>query len=324
MDNLRRAFVISACSVLASGSVDAQQRSPAWPTKPIRLLVGFPGGSSPDIAARSLAEPLSKLLGQPVVVDNKSGASGNIAVDMVAKATDEHTLGIVINGNLTSSKILNPSLSFDPAKDFAHLSLLATSPLVLVAIPEVPSGKAFFDAAKASANRWSYGSVGVGSLGHLGMELLKSQLPGFQAEHIPHQGNPQIITAMLGNQVQLALIAPGVALPHIKSGKLKAIGLTGERSPLAPEVASLSDMGLHGFRLEVWVGLVGPASLSPAVRTRIGTEIERVMQTPEVRQMLLERGWSPVGSSAEGMRMRVEKEAALMARIIQTKGIQLQ
>ncbi|MDQ0587882.1 Bug family tripartite tricarboxylate transporter substrate binding protein [Variovorax paradoxus] len=324
MDNLRRAFVISACSVLASGTVDAQQKPPAWPTRPVRLLVGFPGGSSPDIAARSIAEPLSRLLGQAVVVDNKPGASGNIAVDMVAKATDEHTLGVVINGNLTSSKMLNPTLSFDPAKDFAHLSLLATAPLILVAIPEVPSGSEFFDAARSSGDRWSYGSVGMGSLGQLGMELLKSQLPGFRAEHIPYQGNPQIIAALLGNQVQLALIPPGVALPHVRSGKLKAIGLTGDRSPLAPEVASFSDMGLQGFHLEVWVGLVGPASLSPALRARIGTEIGRVMKSPEVRQLLLERGWSPVGSSAEGMRMRVEKETALMTRIIQTKGIQLQ
>lgn len=324
MQNARREFLAIAGSVLAAGVVSAQPQNPVWPAKAIRLFVGFPGGSSPDIAVRTIAEPLARLLGQAIVVENRPGASGNIAVDKVAKANDDHTLGIVINGNLTSSKILNPSLPFDPAKDFTYLSVLVASPLVLVATPDLPSGTAFLAAAKASKTSWSYGSVGVGSLGHLGMELLKSRLPGFQAEHVPHQGNPQIISAMLGNQVQLALIPPSVALPHVKSGKLQAIGVTGARSSLAPELVPLSDTGLQDFSLEVWVGLVGPASLSPDAHVRITSELERVMKMPEVRKTLADRGWEPIGSTPDGMHARVEKERAIVTRLIQTKGIQLQ
>jgi tripartite-type tricarboxylate transporter receptor subunit TctC len=162
-----------------------QRTGAAWPTKPIRLLVGFPGGSTPDIAARTIAEPLSKALGQPIVVDNKAGASGNIAADQVAKATDDHTLGIVINGNLTSSKMLYPKLPYDPVKDFTYLSLIATAPLVLVAQNNLPSGTAFFDAARKAGDKWNYGSVGIGSVGHLGMELLKSRVPASSPSTCP-------------------------------------------------------------------------------------------------------------------------------------------
>src|SRR3982751_4661889 len=132
------AVVFASCAHSAAAAAPA-----AWPTRPVRILVGFPGGSTPDIAARVLAEPLARALGQPVVVDNKPGASGNIAADAVAKATDDHTLGIVINGNLTSSKMLYPKLPYDPAKDFTYLSLIATAPLVLVAQNNLPSGADF-------------------------------------------------------------------------------------------------------------------------------------------------------------------------------------
>ena len=316
----RKVFLLSALALATVGAAHAQ----AWPTKPVRLVVGFPGGSTPDIAARVIAEPLARALGQPVVVDNRAGASGNIAADIVAKATDDHTLGIVINGNLTSSKMLYPKLPYDPAKDFSYLSLIATAPLVLVSTNDLPDGKAFLDAARASGTKWNYGSVGVGSVGHLGMELLKSRIPGFQAEHVPYQGNPQVVTGMLGGQVQMALVPPGIALPQAQAGKLKAVGLTSGRSTLAPQVAPLADFGVRDFNLEVWTALLGPANLSDAAKARIGDELARIMRTPEVRQSLFEKGWQPVGTSPEGMRLRVQEEAAIMTRIIQTRGIKIQ
>jgi len=259
-----------------------------------------------------------------VVVDNKPGASGNIAADIVAKATDDHTLGIVINGNLTSSKMLYPKLPYDPAKDFTYLSLIATAPLVLVASNDIPGGKDFVAAAKASGDKWNYGSVGVGSVGHLGMELLKSRIPGLQAQHVPYQGNPQVVTAMVGGQVQMALVPPGIAIPQAKAGKLKAVGLTSGRSTLAPDYAPLADMGVRDLNLEVWTALLGPASLSPAASARITEAVAQVMKMPEVRQSLFDRGWQPVGTSPEGMRLRVQDEAAIMKKIIQTRGIKLQ
>ncbi len=321
MSLTRKAFLATTLALAAAGVAHAQN----WPTKPIRLMVGFPGGSTPDIAARTIAEPLAKALGQPVVVDNKPGASGNIAADVVAKATDDHTLGIVINGNLTSSKMLYPTLPYDPAKDFSYLSLIATAPVVLVAQNKLPSGAAFFEAGRKAGDTWNYGSVGVGSVAHLGMELLKSRIPGFNPQHIPYPGTPQMVTAMLGDQVQMGLIAPGVAMPQIKAGKLKAIGLTTSgRSTLAPELPSLADAGVREFNLEVWVALLGPAKLSKEAQERITREVATVMKQPEVRQKLFEQGWQAVGTSPEGMRLRVQQEAAIMSKIIRDRNIKIQ
>ena len=321
---MRRSLLVLALAAAAALPLAASAQGPAWPTKPIRLLVGFPGGSTPDIAARAIAEPLSRALGQPVVVDNRAGASGNIAADIVAKAADDHTIGLVINGNLTSSKMLYPKLPYDPAKDFTYLSLIATAPLVLVAQNSLPSGTAFFDAARTSGNKWSYGSVGVGSVGHLGTELLKSKVPGMAAVHVPYQGNPQVVTDLIGNQIQFALIPPGVALPQIRAGKLKAIGLTSGRSPLAPDVPPLADAGVKDFALEVWTALLGPATLSKVAQARITKELAVIMKDPDVRRKLFEQGWQAVGTSPEGMQVRVKEEAAIMSRIIQSQGIKLQ
>ncbi|CAN7694267.1 tripartite tricarboxylate transporter substrate binding protein [Variovorax sp. LjRoot84] len=316
----KRALLIAACAL----PLAAAAQNGAWPTKPIRLIVGFPGGSTPDIAARTIAEPLAKALGQPVVVDNKPGASGNIAADQVAKATDDHTIGVVINGNLTSSKMLYSRLPYDPAKDFTYLSLLTTAPLVLVAQNSLPSGAAFVDAARKSDDKWSYGSVGVGSVGHLGMELLKGRVPGLKAVHVPYQGNPQVMTDLIGNQIQMALIPPGVAMPQVKAGKVKAIGITSGRSTLVPELAPLADAGVKDFNLEVWTALLGPASLSKAAQERITRELAVIMKAPEVRQKLFEQGWQAVGTSPDGMRTRVKEEAAIMSKIISANNIKLQ
>ena len=321
---MRRSFLVLALAAATALPLVASAQGASWPTKPIRLIVGFPGGSTPDIAARTIAEPLSRALGQPVVVDNKPGASGNIAADQVAKATDDHTIGIVINGNLTSSKMLYPKLPYDPGKDFTYLSLIATAPLVVVAPNGLPSGAAFFEAARKAGDSWNYGSVGTGSVAHLGMELLKSRVPGFNPVHVPYQGNPQVVTAMLGGQVQMALIPPGVAMPQIRAGKLQAIGITSGRSTLVPELAPLADAGVKDFSLEVWTALLGPANLSKAAQARITKELAVIMKAPEVRQKLFEQGWQAVGTSPEGMQVRVKEEAAIMSRIIQSQGIKLQ
>lgn len=318
---LLSALGLAAGTLLPATGAVAQQ---AWPTKPVRILVGFPGGSTPDIAARTIADPLSKALGQPVIIDNKAGASGNIAADTVAKATDDHTLGVVINGNLTSSKMLYKNLPYDPAKDFTYLSLLTTAPLILVTPASEPSGAAFLDAAKKAGDKWNYGSVGVGSVGHLGMEALQGRVSGMAAQHIPYQGNPQVVTAMIGGQVQMALIPPGVAMPQIKAGKLKGVGLTSGRSTLVPEMPSLSEIGVKDFNLEVWTALLGPANLSKAAQDRITKELAIIMKDPAVRQRLFDQGWQAVGTSPEGMRTRVKEESAIMSKIISTKGIKLQ
>ncbi len=317
------AYTLSMSAMAQKVSKKTEALAP-WPTKPVRILVGFPGGSTPDMAARTLAEPLSKALGQPVIIENKPGASGNIAADQVAKATDDHTLGVVINGNLTSAKLLYSKLPYDPAKDFTPISLLATAPLVLVAPPSLPSGSAFFDAARNGGDKWNYGSVGNGSVGHLGMELLKTKAGDLKAVHIPYQGNPQVVTALLGGQIQMALIPPGIALSQIRAGKLKAIGLTSGRSPLATEIAPLADAEVRNFSLEVWTALVGPANLSKAAKAKLNTEVSKIIRDADTRQKLFNQGWQAVGTSPEGLTSRIKSETAIMGGIIAMRGIKVE
>lgn len=317
---LRRGLTLAALGLLATAA-GAQTTATAWPSKTVRLLVGFPPGSTPDVAARILAEGLSRRLGQSVVVENKPGASGNIAADQVAKATDDHTLGVVINGNLTSARLLNPRLPFDPAKDFSLLSLLTTAPLVLVTPPTQPAGADFFLAARNAGSKWSYGSVGIGSVGHLGVEYLKMRAGNFDAVHVPYNGNPAAITALMQGQIQMALIPPGLALPQVKAGKLKAIGLTAGRSTLAPELPSLREAGVNNFDLEVWTALVGPASLSKAAQDRLAREVPALVRDGEARQKLFNAGWQAQGTAPEALKLRVKSEAAILGGIIAMRGI---
>ena len=322
----KRTFNLAAvaAAVIAISPLARAQANAPWPTKPVHILVGFPGGSTPDMSARILAEALAKVLGQPVIVENKPGASGNLAADLVAKAVDDHTLGVVINGNLTSAKVLNPKLPYDPAKDFTYLSLLTTAPLVLVAPAGAPDGATFFSAATAQGDKWNYGSVGNGSVAHLGMELLKSRVKGLRPVHVPYQGNPAVVTALLGEQIQLALVPPGIAMAQVKAGKLKAIGLSSGRSTLAPEVASLADAGVRNFTLEVWTALVGPENLSRAAQERLTAEVPKIIGNADTRQKLFNQGWQAVGTSPDGMKLRVKEEAAIMNGIISAQGVKLE
>ncbi|HYF16446.1 MAG TPA: tripartite tricarboxylate transporter substrate-binding protein, partial [Ramlibacter sp.] len=194
----RRTALAMTLAAVSGGALAQQQKAarpapaaPNWPTRPVRLLVGFPGGSSPDLTARTLAEPLSKALGQPVVVENRPGAGGNIAADLVAKSTDDHTIGVMINGNMTIAKLLNPATPFDPLRDLAPISLIGTAPLLLTAPVNAPGGNAqeFFLAARNAGNKWSYGTPGVGTVGHIGMELLKTKT-NIDPVHVPYPGNP--------------------------------------------------------------------------------------------------------------------------------------
>lgn len=312
---------LAAAAILAGTGALAWGQPAAWPTRPVRILVGFPAGSTPDSAARALADGLAGVLGQPVIVENRSGASGNLATDLVAKASDDHTLGVVINGNLTSAKLLNPALPYDPVRDFSYLSLLTTSPLALVTRSDMPDGAAFFAAAAKQGDRWNYGSVGKGSVAHLGMELLKSKVPGLKPVHIPFQGNPAVITALLGGQIEMALVPPGLAIPHVKAGRLRIVGLTGGRNTLAPEAASLSEAGVRDFNLEVWTALVGPAKLSKAAQQRLALEVPKLLRSADVRQRLFMQGWNAVGSAPEGLRTRVAEEAATLRAIIKSADI---
>lgn len=303
---------------------DAQGIAPeSWPSKPLRIIVGFPGGSSPDLLARTLAEPLAKALGQPVVVENKVGAGGNIAAEAVARATDNHTLGVMINGNLTIAKLINPQLHFDPLKDLRPISLIATAPLALVAPIETAgaSPKAFPTAARDSGDRWNYGSPGVGTVAHIGMELVKSKM-GSQAVHIPYPGNPQVINALIGGQIQMALLPPAMAAAQARAGKVRVIGVTsGTRSSLVPEFPSLTEAGINGVHLEIWNAVAAPKSLPKATADRLSDLFSRIARSPDIREKLFQQGWQVAGSTSEGLAHRIDDDTRALGNVIRTQGI---
>jgi len=289
----------------------------------VRLIVGFPGGSSPDLTARTLAEPLSKALGQPVIVENKVGAGGNIGADFVAKATDNHTLGLMINGNMTTAKLLNPKLAYDPLKDLQPVSLVGVSPLVLTAPLNAPGATAaeLFKAAKAAGDSWSYGSPGVGTVGHIGMELLKSRT-GMQAVHVPFPGYAQVAGGMVGGLLQLSMLPPAQAIAQVKGGKLRAIGVTSSgRSGLAPDYPSMSEAGVPNFNLEIWNAVAAPKNLPAPIVAKLSKLVSEISRTPEVRQKLFQQGWQVVGSSPEGLANRIQSDTALFGGVIKTLGV---
>ena len=298
----------------------------SWPSKTVRIIVGFPAGSSPDLTARTLAEPLSRALGQSVIVENKVGAGGNIAADYVAKASDDHTIGLMINGNMTIAKLLNPKLNYDPLKDLTPISLIGVSPLVLTAPVGAPGATAqeFLAAARSAGDKWSYGTPGVGTVGHIGMEWLKSKA-GINPVHVPYPGYPQVANAMLGGQLQLAMLPPALAAAQIKAGKLRAIGVTSSgRSTLVPELPSMSEAGVQGFSLEIWNAVAAPNSMPKPVVAKLSELFSDIARSPEMRQKLFQQGWQVQGTSAEGLANRVKADTALLGGVITMRNIKVE
>ncbi|PIF29279.1 tripartite-type tricarboxylate transporter receptor subunit TctC [Acidovorax sp. 56] len=328
----RRSAVVLALTALASSWALAQ-KAPAvaaqapWPTKPLKIVVSFPPGSSPDLTARTFSEPLSKALGQPVLVENKVGAGGNIGADAVAKARDDHTIGLMINGNMTIAKLINAAVPYDPQKDLAPLTLVGTSPLVLTAplsqpgVSATADAREFMAAARSAGDKWSYGTPGVGTVGHIGTELLKAR-SGINPVHVPYAGYPQVATAMLGGQLQMALLPPALAQAQVKAGKLRAIGVTSAgRSALAPDVPSLSEAGIQGFELEIWNAFAAPATMPKHLQVRLATVLAEIARTPDVRAKLFQQGWQVAGTSPEGLANRIKADTATLGQIIAQRGI---
>ena len=328
----RRTALIAALAVVSTGVLAQTAAKPQanplanWPNKPLKIVVGFPAGSSPDLTARTLAEPLSQMLGQPVIVENKVGAGGNIAADFVAKANDNHTIGLMINGNMTIAKLLNPKVPYDPIKDLAPISLIGVSPLVLTA----PVGSAgataqdFLVAARNGGDKWSYGSPGVGTVGHIGMELLKTKT-NINPLHVPYPGYPQVANAMIAGELQLSMLPPALANAQIKAGKLRAIGVTSSgRSPLVPELPSLAEAGVQNFNLEIWNAIAAPKSLPQPIVAKLSTAFSEIARSPEVRTKLFQQGWQVVGTSPEGLANRIKSDTNMLGGVIAMRGIKVE
>jgi tripartite-type tricarboxylate transporter receptor subunit TctC len=294
----------------------------AYPSKPVRVVVPYPPGSTPDLIGRTLAERLQASMGQPFVVENRSGAGGNIGAEAVAKAADPHVLLIGGNGPVAINKHLYKSLTFDPDKDLVPVSLLATAPQLLVVKPElkIENFSSFVEHARRNPGRLSYASVGGGSASHLTMELLKADARLFLV-HIPYRGFPPAVTDMLaGNIDAMFAIIPAV-LPHVKAGKMKALAVTAmKRNELAPEVPSVAELGLAQLESLAWNGLLAPAGTSPAVVSRLASEAVAAMRHPQTRESLGRLGFDVVASSPEEFSRWIRAESGKWARVIRVSG----
>jgi tripartite-type tricarboxylate transporter receptor subunit TctC len=294
----------------------------AYPSKPVRVVVPYPAGSTPDIIGRTLAERLQSAMGQPFVVENRSGAGGNIGAEAVAKAGDPHMLLIGGNGPVAINKHLYKQLAFDPDKDLVPISLLATAPQMLVAKNGlgVSDFKSFLDHTRKNPGRLSYASVGGGSASHLTMELLKSDARVFLV-HIPYRGFPAAATDMLaGNIDAMFAIIPAV-LPHVRAGKMKALAVTAlKRSELAPDVPSVAELGMPQLESLAWNGLLAPAGTPAAVVSRLVTETVNAMRQPQTREALGRLGFDVAASGPDEFSRWIRAESAKWARVIRASG----
>jgi tripartite-type tricarboxylate transporter receptor subunit TctC len=295
--SLLRAIVVALTSIACAPASAAD----AWPTKTVRFVVPFAPGGSSDVVARSVAAEMSKTLGQSVYVENKPGGAGNVAMQEVAKATDDHTIILGHIGTLAVNPYIFDKLPWDPARDFVPVTLLAKVPslyLVPTTSP-VKDLREFIAYARKNPGKLNYGSAGNGSAGHLAMEYLKAQANIF-ITHVPYRGTgPQLIDLMAG-RLDAASVGVAAVIQNIRSGKLRAIATgTTARLPQLPDVGTVAEQGLPGFEMTQWYGIIAPASMPAAARQRLAVEAAKAVQTAAVRERLAADAAIPVGSTPE-------------------------
>ena len=276
------------------------------------MVVGFPAGGSADMIARTIAEPLGKRLGTPVVIENVSGAGGTIAGQKVANAAaDGYTLFMASGSEVSIARLFNPAVKYNGETDFTHIGLVGDVPVVLVASPK--SGlKSAPDAllkARREPGTLSYASSGVGTVLHVAGELL-NQKAGTKITHVPYRGAAQMAVDVAGGNIELAYFMTPTALPHIEAGKMVAIGVTTQsRSRAAPQIPSLSETpALKGYDISLWNGLLGPAKMPPAITARLNKELNEVLREPAVWQKLQKAGVETQGSTPQALTQRIRDE----------------
>ena len=317
----RRSLLIGAAAGLAMPA----QAQAAWPSRPIRFVIPFPPGSSPDIIGRLIAAPLGSALGQSVVIDNKPGAGGNLGTAIVAKAEgDGHTLLFTIQGPLVTAPLLSKTLPYDPVKELAPVTLVATSPNLLV-VPAALGATTlaeFVRVAKQKKGQFNYGSVGNGSASHLAMELFKTRA-GIELAHVPYQGFPQVVNALLAGEVQAAFMVPGIAIGQVRAGKLSALGVTTlGRAASLPEMPTLVEQGYPGFEAISWQAVLAPATTPRAIVERVSGELVRIIKSDEVRTKMLGQYFSAVGTAPEALAALMKSEREAWGKVIKAARVQ--
>jgi len=325
---MRRSLLAAAAAAL--GIAGALVATPAvaqadYPSKPVKFIVPVPPGGAADTMARMVASHLQAKLGQPFVVENKPGAGSSVGMDLVAKAPpDGYTIGM---GNVAANAI-NPAVRpkdfpYEPVKDFIGISMVGVTPLILVVNAEkVPSKTLpeFVAYLKANPGKLTYGSSGVGSSLQLGMELFLLRT-GTKMVHVPYKGSAPMVSDLIGGQVEASMDAATTSLPHVKSGKLRALGVsTTERAFFAPELPPIADV-VPGFNVRPWHGVMAPAGTPPAIVDKLSTEIQAFLRTPEAEEKLKAAGVVRVGSSAKDFAQAMNDDYELYRKVVKDAGI---
>lgn len=320
----RRAAAMGLVAGLA-GLSQAAGAPAAWPQRPLRLIVPFPPGSSPDLIGRALADGLQAALGQPVVVDNRPGAGGIVGTAQAAHAApDGYTWLLTIQGPLTTAAMLARKPGYDAQQDLTPVSLIASSPNVLLVSPSLGASTlpAFLQLLKARRDGINYGSVGLGSASHLAMEDLASRA-GVALNHVPYPGFPQVLQALLTGEIQAAFMVPGMAVGAWSAGKVRALGLSGSiRSTAWPELPTLAEQGLKDFEALSWQALLAPAGTPPALVDRMATLVSELVRSPAMRERLRAQHFNAIGSAPDGLRRQMREDRERWGRVIQRLKLQ--
>ena len=320
MTPLARLFSVVAVLIIGIPGLQAQ----TFPTKPVRIVVGYSPGGATDVTARVIAQELNKLWVQQVVVDNRPGASGTIGVELIAKAApDGHNLLISPQTSVVTAPLIFRKVRFDTMKDLAAAGIIGSTPLMLFVHPSLPPGnfKEFSAFVKANQATLSYATGGVGSTPHLANELLNLSL-GIKLVHVPYKGENPGVADVIGGQVPMMFANLPVVLPHIKAGKLKALAVTSpKRSPLAPEYPTIAESGLPGFDIATWMGLYAPAATPADIISRLNRDLNKVLAPPEFRQRMLDQGLDPAGGTPEQHVAYLKSEFKTIGRIVKEANI---
>ncbi len=307
---------------LALATLHSGAHAADYPTKPVRMIVGFAPGGGTDTTARAISAKLGELLGQQVIIDNRAGAAGNIATELVAKATpDGYTLllgtiaALAINPSLYRTK-----LPFDSVKDFAPIIQAVDSTNILSLHPSVPAGTVKELIALAKTKSLNYGSSGVGGTGHLAGELFDT-MAGTKMTHVPYKGGGPAMIELVGGQVQLVYATAASAVPQIKAGKIKGIAVTTiKRSGLMPAIPTIAESGLPGFDANNWYGLLAPANTPRAIVMRLNAEVTKVLMMPDVKNFLFNQGLDPAPGTPEKFGAYIKSEMMKWAKVVKDSG----
>ena len=315
------ATLLAACCVLAGAAVHAQK----FPDRPIRFIVPFPPGGGNDILARAIGPKLSESLGQPVVIDNRAGAGGNMGTELAAKAAPDGSTIVIASNQVTINPWLYSKLPFDIEKDLVPVAQVATVPMVLVVHPSVPANnvREFIALAKASPGKFNHATPGNGTPQHIAFEVF-NHAAGINVTHVPYKGTGPALADLMGGQVQAALGTMASVEPYVKAGKLRALGVTTpRRSQAMPTVPTIDEAGLPGFEVPLWYSILAPANTPRDVVARLSSDIAKVLQSPEIRERLTGQGFEVNYLNAEQMADLMKRDTARWQKSIKDIGLKL-